>query len=147
MKQIIALMTGLVLTAGAMAYPVHGGGIGRGPIGHTVIVARPAFYGGFGYRPFYSTYWGYNSLYAPYYGYGYAARPSKLDLKVEEINNDYQQQIADVRHDKSLSGSERRSQIRDLKHDRESSIITAKQNYYHPRRQSAPQKDDLISEQ
>lgn len=143
MKQIIAMLAGLAITMGAMAYPIHGGGIGRGGASHTVVVVRPSYYGGFGYRPLYSS-WGYNSLYSPYYGYGYAPRPSKLDLNIAQINNDYSEQIADVRHDKSLSGSERRSQIRDLRHDRDNSVIEAKRDYYQPRRQATNNDGDLI---
>lgn len=128
MKQIIAILAVLAITTGAMAAP----GASFHPAPRPVVIVHQPYYGGFGYRP----YWGYNALYNPYYGYGYgyryAVRPSKLDLNIEEINNDYSDQISDVRHDKSISGSERRSQIRDLRHERNDRIIQAKKDYYHP---------------
>ena len=99
-----------------------------------VIVVHPAYrsYGFHPYRfgyysPFYSPYYAYNPFYSPY---GYQHYQSKLDLQIEQINNDYQHEIADARHDKTLSKAERRQKIRDLRHERENSIIEAKKGYY-----------------
>ena len=130
MKHIIAMLSILAITTGVMAAP----GAGRiiRPASRSVVIFHQPYYGGFGYRPYYSP-WGYNAFYNPYgYGYRYAPRPSKLDLNIEEISNDYSEQISDVRHDNSISGSERRSQIRNLRHERDGRIIQAKKDYYHP---------------
>ncbi len=139
---IMLLSAGISLSALAGGPGVRGGGHYVG--GHTtVVVTRPYVYSslgvgfGFGYNPFYSPYYAYNPWYSPY---AYQ-RTSKLDLDIEQIKNDYHHQIADVRHDKSLSSAERRAQIRDLRSERENSILEAQKNYYHPRH-ATPQKDN-----
>jgi len=92
-----------------------------------------------GYFPMYP-YYGYSPFYAypplgyPYgYGYGYRYNrptPSKLDLQIQEINNDYNHQIWEVRHDKSIKRKERKKQIHELEHERDKAIIQAKKAYY-----------------
>ena len=116
------------------------GGI-RGGAPAKVIVVRPAYnYGyyrpyGFGYySPFYSPYYAYNPFYSPY---GYQRYESKLDLEIEQINNDYQHQIADARHDETLTKAGRKQKIRDLRHERENSIIEAKKGYYNRQEKEA----------
>ncbi len=86
-----------------------------------------------GYSPFYPSYgFGYN----PFYGYPYAnmyrPRPSKLDLEIEDIKNDYQDKIWSVKHDKTISRQERKQQVHQLKHEREEAVIEAKRDYYKP---------------
>jgi len=56
-----------------------------------------------------------------------------LDLDIEKIKSDYGHEISTVKHDKTLSKSERKQAIRDLKHSRESAIIEAKEDYYKKR--------------
>ncbi|MGN6615617.1 MAG: hypothetical protein ACTHJ5_00450 [Ilyomonas sp.] len=96
-----------------------------------VVRVIPAY----GYRPFYGYKYGFNSFYSPFgydrfaYPYGYY-RQSELDLQIEKINNDYQHDISTVRHDKSLTKTERKKEIRDLRHERNNAIIEAKKNYY-----------------
>jgi hypothetical protein len=46
----------------------------------------------------------------PYYGYHQPYRPSKLDLKVEDIKKDYQDKIWSV-NDKNLSGKEKKRSV------------------------------------
>ena len=137
-------MLGLGLTLSVFAgvpKVVNGGRIGGVS---KVIVVRPHAYNsygfGFGYNPFYSPFYSYNPYYSPF-AYRQQAPPSKLDLAIEEINNNFHHDIADVRHDKSLSGDERRQQIRDLRHEKENSITDAKKDYYH----SESGSDDVIS--
>jgi hypothetical protein len=82
------------------------------------------------YFPFY-----YSPLYYgtyPYYGYPpyWYHRPTKLDLQIEDIKNDYEEKIWSARHDKTLSGKERRKEVRELKHERDHEIIEAERNYY-----------------
>ena len=119
---------------------VNGGKIGGGA--SKVIVVRPQAYNsyGFGYNRFYSPFYAYNPFYSPF-AYRQQEQPSKLDLAIEEINNDFRHDIADVRHDKSLAGNERKQKIRDLRHEKENSIIDAKKEYY----QAESGSDDVIS--
>lgn len=85
---------------------------------------------GYGYSP-YAPYW-YNPWYAypPGYGYGYRSRPTKLDLQIQDINNDYKDKIWSARHDESLSHKQRRQEVHDLKHQRDNDILQAKKDYY-----------------
>lgn len=77
----------------------------------------------------------------PYYGYGYYSypfypypyyieRPTRLDLKIEDIRNDYRDRIWSARHDKTLPRKERRNMVHKLKHERDEAIIEAKRNYH-----------------
>jgi hypothetical protein len=95
---------------------------------------------GYGYSPFYSPYYGFGSpFYYPPYGYnnGYR-RPSRLDMEIQDIKTDYADQIKSLRMDNSLSGHERRQQIRELKTERDKAITEAQRNYYYKR--SAPRQ-------
>ena len=81
---------------------------------------------GFGYNPFF-----YGGLGYPYYGSSdYYNRPSKLDMHVMDIEHDYSDRIRSARLDNSLSGHQRRQEIRELKHERKEAIYDAKRNYY-----------------
>lgn len=84
---------------------------------------------GFGY-PYYSP-WGW---YSPYYAYppafGYSHRPTKLDLQITDIQNDYKDRIWSARNDKSLSRYDRREKVHELKTDRDAAINQAKKDYY-----------------
>ena len=74
------------------------------------------------YSPF-----GYN----PYYGYNSRSyRPSKLDVQIADIKNDYQDKIWSAKHDTSLSGKERRKVVHQLRSERDQAVIDAKRNYY-----------------
>jgi hypothetical protein len=120
MKKLLIIAVSLGLAIGASAQRFHGvGGFYGGP---RVVV-------GVGYAPFYSPF--YNPYY-PFgvYPYGYAHRPSKLDLKIQDIKNDYNDRIWSVKHDKSLTGKERRHQVHLLKQERDRDIQDAKLNYY-----------------
>jgi hypothetical protein len=124
---IILFSVGLTLGAAAQKRVIVGHGYVRPRV--TVIAPvypSPYYYGyGYAYSPF------YNPWYDPFYGPNrYQSRPSKLDLQIEDIENDYQYQISTVRHDKDLPKQERKQKIRDLKHEREDAIVQAKRNYY-----------------
>lgn len=123
MKKILVVMLslGLALGASAQHFVGHVGGFYGGP---RVVV-------GVGYAPFYSPF--YNPFYPfgyPYGYYGYGNRPSKLDMQIQDIKNDYNDKIWSVKHDKTLSGKERRHQVRLLKQERDRDIDNAKLNYY-----------------
>ena len=118
-----------------LAFGVSAQKVGRGGNYHRppqrVVVVR----GGFSpfYSPFYSPF-GYGRPYYGYSPYGYdgyrSARPSKLDLQIADIKNDYSDKIKSARMDDQLSRKERRAVIQSLKHDREKQIIDAKRKYY-----------------
>jgi hypothetical protein len=79
-------------------------------------------YGPFGYDPFG---YGFNN------GYRYNNnRPTKLDMKVEDIKNDYQDRIRSVRMDDELSRKEKRHKIAELKEDRDKEVNDVRKNYY-----------------
>jgi len=135
MKKLLIVLLSLGLAFGASAQRGHGGG------GHVVYYrSAPRVVVGIGaYSPFYNPYyfgWGYPFGYYPYgYPYNYYGyrHDSKLDLQIEDIRNDYQHQIKDVRHDKSIPRSERKAKIRDLKYQRDKEITEAKRDYYERR--------------
>lgn len=85
----------------------------------------------------------YYSLGYPYYGYPYYGYPSwygrahnrnkaiqyKLSLQIKSIKMDYQNKIKQVRHDRSLSHSQKIQKIRTLKTDRGEDIVTAEKDF------------------
>ena len=139
MKKFLIVLLTIGLVSGAVAQPKIGGGFRGGGFGGgggryvrpqvTVIApyaySRPYYgYGlGFGY--------GYSPFYSPFYrSPRYVARPSQLDLQIEDIKNEYSYQISSAKHDKSLAKDERKQKVRNLKHQREDAIIGAKKQYY-----------------
>jgi hypothetical protein len=82
---------------------------------------------GLGWGPYYPY---YNPWYAYPPGYYYSPRPTRLDLEIQDIQNDYKDRIWSVRHDESLSRKERRRKVHELKHERDNEIIQAKKDYY-----------------
>ena len=128
MKKLMVIIIALGLSAAAsaqkVAVGVHGnfGGVYFRPRTTFVVGTYVPFY----YHPFYYGYYPYYGY--PYYGYRY--RPTKLDLQIEDIKNDYEEKIWSARHDKTISGKERRKEVRELKHDRDQAIIDAERNYY-----------------
>ncbi|MCF6407135.1 hypothetical protein L3C95_29840 [Chitinophaga filiformis] len=127
MKKIIAILLLAVTVQSASAMvsnsPVRGGFHGGG-FYHprtTVVVG-----GGF-YSPYFSPF---------YYGYPYpytAAvpyQPTKLDMQIANIKNDYADKIESVKLDKDLTGKERRAQVREFRRERDQAVLEAKRNYY-----------------
>ena len=92
------------------------------------VYVSPFSYGlSFGY-PYYGYY-----IY-PYYSYPYnpyfgRVMPYKLALQIESIKDDYRNRIREARKDKTLSHSQRRQEIRNLKTERDEDIINAKREY------------------
>jgi hypothetical protein len=134
MKKIIAIMlvTGIALGSMAQGRGIHGGIGGRFSGGVRTVVVVPGY--GYGYSP-YGFYPGFG------YGFGYGFGPqartvtTKLDLEIEQIKSDYHHEISDVKHDKSIPKDERKQKVRDLKHERDNAIISAKQSYYNNMRE------------
>lgn len=133
MKKLVVILVSLGLAFGANAQK------GRGPVRNTgpqkVVIVRS-------YSPF-SPYFGYGRSmygYSPFgygpFGYGfdngyrYQNRPTKLDMQVEDIKNDYQDRIRSVRLDDALSRKEKRQKIAELKETREKEITDVRKNYY-----------------
>ena len=125
MKKLFAIVLSITIVAIASAQAKGGGhyygGGGRYYHPHTRVFVGV---GGGYYSPYYYPFYPY----APY-SYGYW-RPSKLELKIQDIQADYKDRIYSVRHDKSISKSERKATIRQLKSDRELAIHDAQRNYY-----------------
>ena len=77
---------------------------------------------GFGLYPYYSPYaYRYNNFYN---------RPSQLDNEIADINHEYADKIESARLDKTLSGKERRAEIKRLKNERDKKINDLKVNYH-----------------
>jgi len=123
MKKVLILILSLTITLGVFAQFRGHGGYYYAP--HVTIVGGYPPYYPYYYNPFYAPYFGY-PYYYPYYGY----RPTKLDRKIEDIKNDYQEKIWAVKHDKGLTHKERRKKVRDLKHERDKAISDTRLNYY-----------------
>jgi hypothetical protein len=127
MKKLMVVVVAVVgLTLGASAQR-----FGHGYRGGHVYVAPPrvSVGVGFGYSPFYYTPFGY-----PYYGYNnmyaHPYRPSKLELQIEDIKNDYKDKIWSAKQDNSLSRKERRKLVHQLRAERDQAVTDAKRNYY-----------------
>lgn len=125
MKKIIVILLLAVTVQGASAMvpnsPVrgfHGGGIYHP---RTTVVLGGGFY-----SPYFSPF---------YYGYPYPYtavpyQPTKLDIQVADIKNEYADKIESVRLDKDLTGKERRAQVREFRRERDRAVLEAKRNYY-----------------
>jgi hypothetical protein len=100
---------------------------------HSRVYGIPLNYGlGYNY-PYGYSYYGY-----PYYGYSFWERPFnnrnraiqyKLSLQIKTIKMDYADKIKQVRHDKSLSHSQKKQKILSLKSERNQSIINAQKDF------------------
>jgi hypothetical protein len=153
MKKLIIVWLSLLAATGVSAQRgyhgfyrggyYHGGGVYVRPrvsigIGLGAYAPFYPYYGfGYGIAPFFGyPYFGYPSYGYPYYGgsgysRSYSYGPSRqLELQIQEIRNDYDHRIWQVKHDKSIRRKERKKQVHQLEHDRESAIIQAKKDFY-----------------
>ena len=127
MKNLLIMLAFLMVSFGVSAqrkggyYHVY-----RPP---TRVIIAPSI--GWGY-PF--GYWG--GLYYPYgYPYyGYNSTPYRLSAQIQSIKVDYRNRIRETRHDKSMSHSQRRQEIRNLKGERAQAIADAQRDFYNNRR-------------
>ena len=69
----------------------------------------------------------------PYYSTPVYSRPSELDMEISDLRADYNDKIWYVRHDKSLSKSERKAEIRRLKSERDRAVRNAEYSYQRSR--------------
>ncbi len=148
MKKIAVFVMVFSLAIGANAQTKVRGG--RIPVRTQVIVATPVYpfaYGyGFGSRfsPFYSSF--NRPFYDPFYDPFVNRRavetmPSELQLKLDEIENDYSFKIDTVKD--QFSGKEKRQKMRELKYERDGALIDAKRSYLNE--QNKKKKDDIAS--
>jgi hypothetical protein len=125
MKKFFVIVLSIIIVSTASAQVKGGGHYYRGgeryfhPHARVIVGVGAGYYSPY-YYPFYSF---------PPYCYGYW-RPSRLELKIQDIQADYKDRIYSVRHDKSMSKSERKALIHQLKSDRELAIHDAQRNYY-----------------
>ena len=77
------------------------------------------------YSPFYRPY--------PYYSTPVYSRPTRLDNEIADIRAEYNDRIWSARHDNSLSKSERKRIIRQLKSERDKAIRDAEYGYHRRR--------------
>jgi hypothetical protein len=125
MKKSFVLMVALLVTIASFAqHRVYGSGYYRAP----VIVH--SYYPSYGFGLGYGMGYGFGYPYSYYPSYGVAARPSKLDQAVADITHEYAQKIESARMDKTLSGKERRHEVKALKIERDQRIDDAKRNFY-----------------
>jgi hypothetical protein len=153
MKKLLLVFGLLLLLATGVSAQVfyHGGGR---------YYARPRVAVGIGlgvgpYYPFYGGYYGYPSPYFVYppmgygYGYGYGngarySRPTKLDLQIQDIRDDYAERIYQAKHDKSMKRKERKKLVHELEVARDKAIVQAQKDYYEkpPRRHNFSNSDN-----
>jgi hypothetical protein len=128
MKRLILILMVIAVSLGATAQHVIAGHGGYRRSHVVVSVVRPVYY-----PPYMYGY--YDPFYNPFYpGYAYHHnRETRLELKIDDIRNDYRDKIWSARHDKSLSKAKRKEIIHQLKHDRNQAINQAKRDYYKSR--------------
>ncbi|HLK29315.1 MAG TPA: hypothetical protein VKT28_12110 [Puia sp.] len=119
MKKLLIVMISLALAGTASAQR----------FGHGGVYYRPRVVISSGFYPYYGVGFGFN----PFFPYGYPYynnRPSKLDLQIQDIKNDYKDKIWSAKHDTSLTRKERRDTVHQLKVQRDNEINDLKKNYY-----------------
>jgi hypothetical protein len=133
MKKLVVILVALGLGFGASAQSKRSGSTRPLP-GKKVVIVRsyPPFSPFYGYgRPYY----GYSPFYSPFgfgfdNGYRYQNRPTRLDLQIEDIKNEYKDKIWSVRHSDELSRKEKRQKVQELKYSRDKEINETRKNYY-----------------
>ena len=133
MKKLLIVGLSLLMVMSVSAQFHRGYYYGRPRVSIGIGAYIPVYpYYGYGYSPFYGyPPLGYGYGYGIGYGYGYRnSRPTKLDLQIQEISNDFNHEIWTVKHDKSIKRKERKKRIHELEHDRDKAIIQAKKAYY-----------------
>jgi hypothetical protein len=105
------------------------------------VMVVPSFGFGYGYpyfgNPYYGNPYGYG---IPYYGN--RRMPYKLSLQIQSVKLDYKNKIREARKDKSLSPSQRREEIRNLKAERNQAIINAQSNFSRSGRMNNQNRDN-----
>jgi len=138
---VYGLLLSIASSTSAQVY-IHGGGgyyahphvsvgigVGIGPY------YRPFYpYYGYGYAPYFAyPPYGYGGYYGYPNGYGYQrsySRPTKLDLQIQNIKDDYNERIYQVKHDKNVKRKQRKELVHELEIQRDKAIIQAQRDYY-----------------
>lgn len=119
------MLTGLAFGASAQHKS-----IGHHRSGHSRVGLGVGIGTGFGYgRGFYNSYPLYNSPYNNYYN----RRPSNQDIQIQDVEAEFRYKKREIRQDRSLSSSQKKQMIRDLRRDKEKAKIDTKRNYYYNR--------------
>ena len=130
MKTILMLCLAFAITASASAQKTGSNRYSRARTHTSVSIGIGGGYSPY-YSPFYRSYPYYSTpIYprTPVY-----SRPSGLDMEIADIKADYKDRIWSARHDNSLSKSERKSEIRRLKSERDRAMRDAEYNYHRRR--------------
>jgi hypothetical protein len=122
MKKLLFVLLLVGLVSGTQAQRGKRIGGGGGYYRSNLGVSYNPFYPYYGYTPLWNAY--------PYNNYGYGVRPTKLEVAIADINNDYKDKIWSARQDPNLKGKERREKIRSLKNERDKTLEDLKRNYY-----------------
>ena len=143
MKTILLMLLSISLSVGVSAQrkgdsDAHNGSSEERGEFHSRVYDIPLNYGlGYNY-PYGYSYFGYPYYGYPYYGYRFWNRTShnsnkaiqyKLSLQLKTIKMDYKNKIHQVRHDKSLSHSQKKQKIFSLKTERNQSIVNAEKDF------------------
>lgn len=137
MKTILIVLSLVALSMGVSAQQKEERGErNEGHAFRERVVVVPSLGFGYGY-PYGNPYFGYPYYGNPYFGYPYGymrpynerRMPYKLSLQIQSIKIDYRNKIRNARKDKSISHSQRRAEIRNLKAEREQEIISAQRNF------------------
>lgn len=130
MKKIIIIMISLICSAGTFAQQK---GFGSPHVHvYTRIYVAPAYGLGlnYGYPLFGYPYFGYM------YPYGYPPYPYmppssyKLNAQISAVKSEYKYQIKTVRKDESISKTQKKQDILQLKSERENAIAEVEKNYH-----------------
>jgi hypothetical protein len=121
MKTILMLCAAFVITASASAQKTGSYRYPQSRVHTSIGVGIGSPY----YSPFYRPY--------PYYGTPIYSRPTRLENEIADIKADYNDRIWSAKHDKFLSKSERKNEIRRLKSERDRAIRDAEYNYHRRR--------------
>jgi hypothetical protein len=147
MKKLLMILMSVGIISGASAQ-IHGGGhFGGGYYGGGF--RGPVVVGGYGYAPFYGYPGWYLGLGYPFYpspyGYRNGYSSSRLQSQVASIKQDYADRIYSVHNDNTLTGKEKRQKIRELKHERDNAVASAKSNYWRNRQNAQPNNNNQQS--
>lgn len=123
MKKLLAILIvcGVSYTASAQ----HGrGSHGRVRSHVSIGIGSPGYYG--------NSYNSYNRFYSPFNNNSYRNynRPSRLDLAVQDIENEYRDRIWSVKRDRSLSRQQRKTMVKNMRYERDKAIRDARRGYY-----------------
>ena len=139
MKIIVMVCLAVVITTAASAQKYNRSRYPQPRVRTSISVGVGSPY----YSPYRSPYYSQSPFYRsnpyrssgsfPYYSTPVYSRPSGLEMEISDLRADYNDRIWSVRHDKSLSKSERKAEIRRLKSERDRAVREAEYSYHRRR--------------